>query len=77
VCQLDRSSRPWENSYNSPAGPNDPVEDHPYLLMMTPMGDTWGAKNLPPDFKLESFESMFGPRDSTNKTAHALNLNGQ
>jgi hypothetical protein len=29
---LDLSDRPWENSYNPPAGPNDPVEDHPYLM---------------------------------------------
>ncbi|HTL57439.1 MAG TPA: glycoside hydrolase family 2 TIM barrel-domain containing protein [Candidatus Limnocylindrales bacterium] len=32
VRSLDLSERPWENSYNSPAGPNDPVEDHPYLM---------------------------------------------
>jgi hypothetical protein len=24
--------RPWENSYNKPAGPDDPVEYHPYLM---------------------------------------------
>jgi beta-galactosidase len=27
----DLSNRPWENSYNGPAGPDDPVEEHPYL----------------------------------------------
>jgi beta-galactosidase len=32
VRPLDLSNRPWENSYNPPAGPNDPVEDHPYLM---------------------------------------------
>ena len=32
VRALDLSNRPWENSYNPPAGPNDPVEDHPYLM---------------------------------------------
>ncbi len=32
VRDLDLSDRPWENSYNRPAGPNDPVEDHPYLM---------------------------------------------
>jgi hypothetical protein len=32
VRHLDLSDRPWENSYNRPAGPNDPVEDHPYLM---------------------------------------------
>jgi len=32
VRSLDLSDRPWENSYNKPAGPNDPVEYHPYLM---------------------------------------------
>src|SRR6185437_6816002 len=32
VRSLDLSSRPWENSYNPPAGPNDPAEYHPYLF---------------------------------------------
>ena len=32
VRPLDLSQRPWENSYNPPAGPDDPVEDHPYLM---------------------------------------------
>ncbi len=32
VRPLDLSGRPWENSYNPPADPNDPVEDHPYLM---------------------------------------------
>jgi hypothetical protein len=30
VRPLDLSHRPWENSYNQPQGPDDPVEDHPY-----------------------------------------------
>jgi hypothetical protein len=33
VRALDLSDRPWENSYNPPAGPNDPVEHHPYLMI--------------------------------------------
>ncbi|MHB8862023.1 MAG: glycoside hydrolase family 2 TIM barrel-domain containing protein [Pirellulaceae bacterium] len=32
VRPLDLSQRAWENSYNPPADPNDPVEDHPYLM---------------------------------------------
>jgi beta-galactosidase len=32
VRPLDLSDRCWENSYNPPAGPNDPVEYHPYLM---------------------------------------------
>ena len=26
----DLSNRPWENGYNLPVGPDDPIEDHPY-----------------------------------------------
>lgn len=32
VRGLDLSNRPWENSYGLPAGPDDPVEHHPYLF---------------------------------------------
>ena len=32
VRPLDLSDRPWENSYNLPSGPDDPVENHPYLF---------------------------------------------
>jgi hypothetical protein len=38
VRPLDLSSRPWENSYNPPVGPDDPVEDHPYLMQGEAMG---------------------------------------
>ncbi len=31
VRGLDLSDRPWENSYNGPVGPDDPVEEHPYF----------------------------------------------
>jgi hypothetical protein len=31
VRGLDLSERPWENSYNAPAGADDPVESHPYF----------------------------------------------
>jgi beta-galactosidase len=75
VREFDLSGRPWENSYNSPAGANDPVEDHQYLLITTAMGDASGGKNQRPEFKLEDIESMFGPKNATNKTAHAMILN--
>ena len=78
VRPLDLSGRAWENSYNGPAGPNDPVEDHQYLWAITAMGDVWsdlaGAPR-PPDFKLEDLEKLFGPTESSNKTAHPLILN--
>lgn len=35
VRGLDLSNRPWENSYNKPAGPDDPIEYHPYLFQPT------------------------------------------
>jgi hypothetical protein len=38
VRPLDLSGRPWENSYNLPVGPDDPVEDHPYLMYGEAMG---------------------------------------
>ncbi len=38
VRALDLSNRNWENSYNPPAGPDDPVEDHPYLMYGEAMG---------------------------------------
>ncbi len=75
VRPLDLSNRPWENSYNGPAGSNDPVEDHQYLLLSAAMDDSSHNKNRPPDFKLQDLESMFGPRGSSNKTAHAMILN--
>ncbi len=35
VRKLDLSNRPWENGYNLPVQPGDPVEDHPYLFIRT------------------------------------------
>jgi len=33
VRGLDLSGRPWDNGYTLPDGPDDPVEDHPYLFI--------------------------------------------
>jgi hypothetical protein len=52
VRSLDLSDRPWENSYNKPAGPNDPVEDHPYLMSGYRMGKY--------EFKMTNLETMDG-----------------
>ena len=49
VRGLDLSGRPWENGYNAPQGPDDPVEDHPYLC---------GA----PKFQMTDLEKMTGQR---------------
>jgi beta-galactosidase len=78
VRHLDLSDRPWENSYNVPVGPNDPVEDHQYLFYRTAMEDEGNgntAEGAP--FKITDLESMLGPAPSppTSKTAHAMILN--
>ena len=75
VRGLDLSNRPWENSYNAPAGADDPVEDHQYLLAGL------SNKNLPPEtassqFKLADLEGMVGPAPGPeSKTGHAMILN--
>ncbi len=52
VRALDLSDRPWENSYNKPSGPNDPVESHPYLMI-----SGWRG---PLTFKMSDLETMDG-----------------
>ncbi len=52
VRDLDLSNRPWENSYNVPAGHDDPVEDHPYLFIRN-QGEQAGE-----DFAMEDLEEM-------------------
>ena len=43
---LDMQKRQWINSYNPPADPNDPIEDHPYEFQTTGM-------NLPAEWKFD------------------------
>jgi beta-galactosidase len=52
VRPLDLSNRPWENSYNPPAGPDDLVEDHPYLMISGYFGKQ--------TFKMTDLEKMTG-----------------
>jgi beta-galactosidase len=65
VRPLDLSNRPWENSYNPPVGPDDPVEEHPYLFQSTAMDDG--------NFQMSDLEKMFTdgtgplPRDDRAK----------
>ena len=78
VRGLDLSNRPWENSYNVPVGPDDPVEDHQYLFYGTAMDDQKsGERAKEPQFKMTDLESMLGPAPSppTSKTAHTMILN--
>jgi hypothetical protein len=76
VRSLDLSHRPWENSYNAPAGPDDPVPDHQYLFYSTAMNDETEKGGRRP-FEIADLESMMGPADnfSTSKSAHAMILN--
>jgi len=76
VRSLDLSNRPWENSYNAPVGPDDPVEDHQYLFYETAMSEDAEITAKPP-FKMTDLETMMGPAPSppTSKTAHAMILN--
>lgn len=76
VRHLDLSNRPWENSYNAPAGADDPVEDHQYLLWDAAMGDGHEQGGHRP-FEIADLESMEGPgpSGSTSKTGHAMILN--
>jgi hypothetical protein len=66
VRPLDLSNRPWENSYNQPVGPDDPIEDHPYLYI----GYLWGGK-----FRIPSLQAMTGSPKSPPKAARAMILN--
>ena len=66
VRGLDLSNRPWENSYNPPAGPDDPVEDHPYEFQRMADGG--------PEFSMTTLERPGGKGPAT-ATGHAMILN--
>jgi len=66
VRGLDLSNRPWENSYNPPEGPDDPVEDHPYEHQVMADGG--------PPFSMATLESP-GAKAPGAPSAHALILN--
>jgi beta-galactosidase len=66
VRGLDLSHRPWENSYNPPEGPDDPVEDHPYEFQIMADGG--------PPFSMTALESPGGMSVGA-PTGHALILN--
>lgn len=66
VRRLDLSDRPWENGYNQPVGPDDPVEDHPYLFSRLGKG-----------FEPADLENMTGAKstNSAHPSGHAVILN--
>jgi len=66
VRHLDLSNRPWENSYNPPEGPDDPVEEHPYEHQTMADGG--------PPFSMTTLESP-GTKAAGAPSAHALILN--
>ena len=71
VRALDLSHRAWDNGYNPPEGPDDPVEDHNYLFV----GDlfpTGGHR-----FEVVELEAGTGAKstNSPHPTAHAAVLN--
>jgi beta-galactosidase len=70
VRQLDLSGRAWENSYNGPQGPDDPVEDHPYQFIKL-----WYAPGE--SFKMTDLEDSPGltPGGDRPATGHAMILN--
>lgn len=73
---LDLSNRPWENSYNPPAGGDDPVEDHQYLFYSA-AEDTPAQLAASPAFQITDLEAMMGPApgSATMHTGHANLLN--
>jgi beta-galactosidase len=69
VRGLDLSNRPWDNGYNPPAGPDDPVEHHPYLMQSTATGE--GIK-----FRMSDLEKRDDLPDlRERKTEHPILIN--
>lgn len=70
VRPSDLSNRAWDNGYNPPVGPDDPVEDHNYLNIedVFPTGH---------HFKMEDLEESTGAKgtNSPHPTGHAVVLN--
>lgn len=68
VRKLDLSARPWDNGYSVPTGPDDPVEDHPYLFSRLHSGR---------DFSMTELEQMTGAKTTNagHPSAHATLIN--
>jgi beta-galactosidase len=67
VRPLDLSNRPWDNGYNFPVDPNDPIEDHPYHIGIE------GIKTR----NYTEFDGMTGGKsvNSPHPSAHAVIAN--
>ncbi|MGC9035526.1 MAG: glycoside hydrolase family 2 protein [Verrucomicrobiia bacterium] len=68
VRGLDLSKRPWENSYNPPVQPDDPVEEHPYLFYSTAMSGTI-------KFRMTDLEKMDGDIPGSKRTNYVRLIN--
>ena len=70
VRPLDLTHRSWDNGYNPPDDPDDPVEDHNYLYI----GDIFPGDHL---FRTEELEDGTGAKgtNSPHPTGHAAVLN--
>lgn len=68
VRKLDLSNRPWENGYSTPTGPDDPVEDHPYLFSALHSGR---------NFDMTQLERMTGAKTTNagHPSGHAVIAN--
>jgi hypothetical protein len=68
VRKLDLSNRPWDNGYNFPSGPDDPVEDHPYVFIRVYEGG---------EFSMTELENMTGAKSwyRPHPTAHPVLIN--
>ncbi len=62
---LDLEKRAWHNSYGTPVGPDDPIEDHPYEFTTNGLPEEWHV----PGFDMKTLESKGGfERQSTMGT---------
>lgn len=68
VRDLDLSKRPWENSYNPPVHPDDPVEEHPYLFLSTAMSGQI-------KFRMSDLEKLDGDIPGSKKTNYVRLIN--
>ena len=67
VRPLDLSNRPWENSYNQPVGPDDPIEDHPYLYSGYLWGGPFTLTDLETADRLAQGAAQGGPGDDPQR----------
>jgi hypothetical protein len=70
VRGLDLSNRPWANGYSVPQGPNDPYDDHPYLL------SDYMRADVVRHFQMTDLETMDGKKQSAAApSGHAAIIN--